>query len=224
METGSSSELGLDWNDPGIDRVFADGVSSYLESGDPDALAGIVRATESRLRAYLHLRCPDADAIDDLVQETYLRSFQKLDRLEDHGRLRAFLFGVARNVAREYYRKADRDMRIIDRYQREMAPVLARISEPDHGGEETSMVSRRQVLAGCMERLSEEHRTLLTRRYVDDVDASELSRQSGLSAGGMRTLLRRLRLQLQDCVRSQLALQAQFSRFRQPTASRIPGQ
>ena len=209
MNSGSSSELGMNWNDPGLDRAFADSVSSYLETGDPDALAGIVRATEPRLRGYLHLRCPDVDAIDDLVQETYTRCFQKLDRLEDHQRMRAFLFGVARNVAREYYRRVDRDMRIIDRYQREMAPVLARVSEPGHVGRETSMVSRRRALAGCMKRLSEEHQVLLTRRYVDGVDASELSRQVGLSAGGVRTLLHRLRLQLQDCVRNQIALQGQ---------------
>lgn len=206
----SSRELGFDWSDPRLDRVLGDSVAIYLKSGDPEALAAIVRATEPRLRAYLYLRCPDAGAIDDLLQETYSRSFQKLDRLEDPERVRAFLFGVARNVAREHYRRTDRDMRIIDRYQREMAPVLARISEPDHVGEETSLVARRRVLAGCMQRLSEEHRLLLTRRYVDGVDAGELSRDSRLSAGGVRTLLRRLRLQLQDCVRSQLALQGEL--------------
>ena len=47
-----------------------------------------------------------AAGADDLFQETILRAFQSLDRLEQRDRFGAWLFGIAANLARWWWRGA----------------------------------------------------------------------------------------------------------------------
>ena len=56
------------------------------------------------------MRASDSDAIDDLVQVTFLRAFQSAVRF--HGRsARSWLYGIAVNVVREHARKEIRRKR-----------------------------------------------------------------------------------------------------------------
>src|SRR5262249_26051946 len=49
----------------------------------------------------------DAEA-DDALQEPFIRAFQMLDRVEDPGKLRAWLYAIARRVCSEHRRSARR--------------------------------------------------------------------------------------------------------------------
>jgi RNA polymerase sigma factor (sigma-70 family) len=68
---------------------------------DPDARAGfeqLFRETRTDLLAYVMRRSQSAEDAADVLAETYLIAWQKLDAIPSGERARLWLFGVARNL------------------------------------------------------------------------------------------------------------------------------
>lgn len=57
------------------------------------------------LRRFIRGRVSDEHAADDLLQETFLRIHRNLGTLQDADRLAAWVYQIARNVVRDYYRQ-----------------------------------------------------------------------------------------------------------------------
>src|ERR1700759_4409936 len=76
---------------------------------EAEALASL----DSLYRAALRLTRNPADA-EDLVQETYLKAFRASDRFEPGTNLRAWLFTILHNTARNRVRERARDAVAID--------------------------------------------------------------------------------------------------------------
>src|SRR3989442_7762970 len=68
---------------------------------------------DSLYRTALRLTHNPADA-EDLVQETYLKAFRSADRFEPGSNLRAWLFTILHNTARNRARDRARDLVTID--------------------------------------------------------------------------------------------------------------
>src|SRR5437773_11090533 len=76
---------------------------------EPEALALV----DSLYRTALRLTRVPADA-EDLVQDTYLKAFRAADRFEPGTNLRAWLFTILHNTARNRVRDRARDTVAID--------------------------------------------------------------------------------------------------------------
>jgi RNA polymerase sigma-70 factor (ECF subfamily) len=75
--------------------------------------AGLLDQVDSLYRTALRLTHVPADA-EDLVQETYLKAFRAADRFEPGTNLRAWLFTILHNTARNRFRDQARDAVTID--------------------------------------------------------------------------------------------------------------
>jgi RNA polymerase sigma-70 factor (ECF subfamily) len=74
---------------------------------------GILEAVPS-LRAFATSLSGNLDRADDLVQETMLRAFTKIDSFEPGTNLTAWLFTILRNIFRSEYRKRKREVEDAD--------------------------------------------------------------------------------------------------------------
>jgi RNA polymerase sigma-70 factor (ECF subfamily) len=82
-------------------------VAEAAAAGDPLAAAALVRATQSDVWR-LCTALGDAQAADDLTQETYLRAFAALHRFEGRSTLRTWLLSIARRVCADAIRSRRR--------------------------------------------------------------------------------------------------------------------
>src|SRR5688572_9187586 len=73
--------------------------------GEVDAFADLVRAHHPAVRVFLASHLRDAGAIDDLVQDVFLRAFDRLNTMREGTAFRAWLLGIARNRALEHLRE-----------------------------------------------------------------------------------------------------------------------
>ncbi|MBU2583184.1 MAG: sigma-70 family RNA polymerase sigma factor [Alphaproteobacteria bacterium] len=62
------------------------------------------------MRAFALSLCGSADRADDLVQETLVKAWNKLDSFEDGTNLKAWLFTILRNTYFSQYRKGRREL------------------------------------------------------------------------------------------------------------------
>jgi RNA polymerase sigma factor (sigma-70 family) len=74
-------------------------------SSEPEMFEALYRATRADLLAYALRRSANAEDAADVLSETYLTAWRKLEEIPSGDDARLWLFGVARNVLR---RSADR--------------------------------------------------------------------------------------------------------------------
>lgn len=70
---------------------------------DPDAFDLLVDEYAPRLRGFLRRMVHGSD-LDDMVQEVFLRVVRTIGQYEESGRFDAWLFQIARNLARDRHR------------------------------------------------------------------------------------------------------------------------
>jgi len=79
-----------------------------IRRNDPDAWRQLIARYEGRLRAFVHRRIKNADACDDLVQDTFLGFFNSLPHYDDKRELQTYLFTIASYKLTDYLRKLGR--------------------------------------------------------------------------------------------------------------------
>jgi RNA polymerase sigma factor (sigma-70 family) len=83
-----------------IDRNQADArLVARIRAGDADAFEQLVAHYQAPLFRYLRGFVGDVEHARDLLQDTFLRAYQSIDRLEDSSLLRSWLYRIAHNLA-----------------------------------------------------------------------------------------------------------------------------
>ena len=77
-----------------------------MKNGDDGAVENFVRKYYPKIFQYCLLHIRDRGDTEDLTQETFLKFFQSLERYQHRGKCSAFLYAIASNACRDYYRKA----------------------------------------------------------------------------------------------------------------------
>lgn len=90
----------------------------------PDAFATLYDRTQPALYRFAYSLAGNHTGAEDLTAETYRRALTNLHRYEDRGRpFEAWLFTIARNLARDGGRRAGRELPLMDHDQPVEAPA-----------------------------------------------------------------------------------------------------
>ncbi|MFI5663700.1 sigma-70 family RNA polymerase sigma factor [Streptomyces sp. NPDC051684] len=82
--------------------------------GDGDAVEHFVRALQWDVRRFVTYLAKDAQAADDLTQDTFLRALTSLHRFEGRSSARTWLLSIARRVVADSLRHAAARPRVAD--------------------------------------------------------------------------------------------------------------
>jgi RNA polymerase sigma-70 factor, ECF subfamily len=132
---------------------------------------------------YFVRRCGDRATAEDLTSETFLAAMDAARKQNPPQITVPWLIGVARHKLADHYRR---------RHDRFTVPVaeLPEPIEPDDGWDaELDRIVAEAVLA----RLSEQHRTVLALRYLDDRSVPECAELIGRTVHATEALLVRAR-------------------------------
>nr|WP_310794774.1 sigma-70 family RNA polymerase sigma factor [Streptomyces sp. TLI_171] len=141
----------------------------------------------------LHLVGGDRQRAEDVVQETLVRAWRHLDRLDtEHGSLRPWLATVARRIVVDGHRgDLARPREVPD-------SVLERLPAED----ELDRTLRLMTITDALDSLSEAHRRTITETYLRGRTPTEAAPVLGVPAGTVRSrlhyALRALRLALEE--------------------------
>lgn len=130
---------------------------------------------------------------EDVVQETMLRAWRNVGRLDDaQGSVRSWLFTVARNIVIDEWRSAR------GRSEQLFAEVPDAVIEPDR----TDQLVGSWVVMEALRRLTPEHRAVIGLCYYGGVSVAEASRRLGIPEGTVKSrthyALRALKLALAE--------------------------
>lgn len=153
-----------------------------VTSGDRRAFGELYDRYVRLVRTVVSSATNDLAVIDDLTQEAFLRAYQRMDRLRDGDGFKSWLFGVAKNVAREHRRKRSRD-----RHQ---------FVEPEIAGDVSDVVvleneDELRLVLQELDRLPDNEAIALRLFFLEEYDADRTAQTLGLSRSGVYAILKR---------------------------------
>ena len=163
---------------------------------EAEALASL----DSLYRAALRLTRNPADA-EDLVQETYLKAFRASDRFEPGTNLRAWLFTILHNTARNRVRDRARDAVAIDSEVVDKAADAPPPGGASAGAAETpeSLLMRETLapeLQAAIDALPEAFRQAVWLRDVEEFSYAEIAAMLSIPIGTVMSRISRGRQML----------------------------
>ena len=78
-----------------------------MRNGDDQAINDFVRKYYPMILRYCHLHIQDTGCAEDLTQETFARFFRTLHQYQHYGKAANYLYVIAGNLCRDYYKKLD---------------------------------------------------------------------------------------------------------------------
>ncbi len=162
-------------------------------AGDPVAFQAIFQRYARPVMAFIYNLVGDRPRAEELTQETFLRAYRGLERMQESTRLSTWLFGIARNVAREAMRDRRRNLRLVVLDEGASNALHDARSGPDDRflADELHRAIRRSL-----DDLSEDQRTVFVLKMLHNMRYHEISVITGSSIGKLKTDLHRARQQL----------------------------
>ncbi|MGW0904068.1 RNA polymerase sigma factor [Streptomyces sp. NPDC002853] len=171
-------------------RVVDEGaVIARVRAGEAEAYAELVRAfTGVALRAAVALGA-GADA-EDVVQQAFFKAYCSLGRFRDGSAFKPWLLSIVANETRNTVRSAVRQRSLVGREAAlaEAEPLIPESADPAVAALRDE---RRAALLAALDRLSEEHRLVVTYRYLLEMDEAETAQALGWPRGTVKSRLNR---------------------------------
>jgi RNA polymerase sigma-70 factor (ECF subfamily) len=177
-----------------LERLDAVSEADVTFEMDEDAFRAFYDRTARALWNYLSRMTGEAQAADDLLQESYYRFLRCRGAWESEAHRRAYLFRIATNLVRDGQRRSRRG-RIVP------------LPDSDHSmlgatdGDVAESAATRTDLRRAMSRLKPRERALLWLAYAQGHAHTEIAETLGVKTGSVKLLLFRARRKLATLLR-----------------------
>ena len=172
-----------------IERILA---------GDENAFASLIRKYEKQVHAQALRHINDFQIAEDIVQETFLQVYQRLETLEDPKLFPKWLYVIVNHLCIAWHRKnrlqtqplEETDISEIETeaYSRHVASEHAK----------TTAEAQRDLVQKLLAKLKESDREVITLHYFEEMTSSEIGTFLGISENTVKSRLHRARQQLKQ--------------------------
>lgn len=154
--------------------------------GDPAAFTALVRLYDPQLRAYAFRLLRDAALMDDALQNAYLSAFRAIRRFRGDASFKNWMYRIVHNACIDLIRKRRNDAELF-----ESAALTDDVA--------TAGAARLDLVA-AFDRMSVEHRAVLTLIDVEGLDYGEAADILAIPVGTVRSRLSRARTAMRDAL------------------------
>ncbi|MFA5513259.1 MAG: sigma-70 family RNA polymerase sigma factor [Candidatus Kapaibacterium sp.] len=174
-----------------------------ISSGDVNAF-GILQNKYKRVVASLIRKMiKDEDDIDDLVQETFIKAYNALDKYKSEYTFSAWIYRIASNSCIDFLRKKRLNVVSIDK------PISVNSDDDDNLYIEIEDFSNRpdvellnrerySALQNAIDSLPEKYKLIIKLRHEEELDYNEISKRLEMPLGTVKAHLFRARKLLLD--------------------------
>ena len=162
-------------------------------AGDAEAFRLIFERYSRPVISFIFDMVDDRALAEELTQETFVRAFRAMRTMRRETKLSTWLFGIARNVARESLRARIRAVRHVDLEDK----AVTDLSDPKPAPVD-SVLSKElnEVIRRSLSALDEDKRLVFTLKVLHQQSYEEIAEITGFSIAKLKTDLHRARLEM----------------------------
>ena len=161
--------------------------------GDQEAFRLIFERYSRPMISFIYDLVSNREVAEELTQETFVRAYRSLRTLREETKLSTWLFGIAKNVARESLRARARDDRHVD-----LADKLV-LNLSDRGPVPVKQLLNKElneVIQNSLALLDEDKRLVFTLKVFQQCSYEEIAEITGFSIPKLKTDLHRARTEM----------------------------
>jgi RNA polymerase sigma-70 factor, ECF subfamily len=147
-----------------------------------------------RLRGFILQRVHNPADVDDILQEVFVRIYQRLATIRDTDRLQSWIFQIARNVIIDYYRKAARQPKFTSE---DALETLTMDDTPEVFNQEMAT-----CLRPLLEHLPAPYREAVQLAELEGITQRAIAQELGISVSGMKSRVQRGRQKLKELLQT----------------------
>ena len=167
------------------------------ENHQYEVFIGNFTKNEQNLRRFLRSLLPSWEGVDEVLQETALVLWRKIEHYDPSTEFIKWACVVARFEALAYRRKMARDRLV---FREDLFKLIAEEAQDELEGASLE----RSNLQKCLSELPADQKRFVLLAYTPGVKVKELANQEGSSPGAFYMRLKRIRHQLLNCVERKL--------------------
>ena len=164
------------------------------------AFVSEIAQSQPMMRAYLAKLLANSSSTDDVLQEANKIVWIKREAWDPETPFLKWAYRVCYFQAKAYLRDLGREKLV---FNEELFEVLA-----EESPREIAPGLRAEALDGCLKKLDPRRRDLILRHYHPNETLKLMAEELGVPANSLSQQLRRLRMQLHDCIQRTLSSQA----------------
>ncbi|HYK91139.1 MAG TPA: sigma-70 family RNA polymerase sigma factor [Acidobacteriota bacterium] len=190
VRTLSSPKLGV--------REDVQGILIRARAGEADAFHAIFIRYSKPVLSFIYSLLGNRAQAEELTQETFIRAHRRLSSMHSDSQLSTWLFGIARNVAREAIKEKYRDQRKVV-----LDGAVSRTLRDSRTGPDDRLIAGElnQAIYNALTSLTEDYRAVFVLKIMHRMRYVEISRITGSSVGKLKTDLHRARMQMQQSLK-----------------------
>lgn len=194
-----AGELGA--TPPGTLMNSAEDLIARVRSGDQQAFQLIFDRYSRPIISFIYDITNDRELSEELMQETFVRAYKNLGTLRGDAKLSTWLFGIAKNVARESFRTKERATRNVELDNEAVTELRDGKLPPDD-----SLINKELngVIRDALSRLDDDKRLVFALKVFQQQSYEEIAVITGFSIAKLKTDLHRARLEMRRLVRPYL--------------------
>ncbi len=159
------------------------------------------------LLSFAMLKLRNLELAKDLVQDTFVSAYSKIDSFEQRSSLRTWLTAILNRKIIDHWRKAE------TRYTDPASQFFEQETKHKHWLENTihhsdfenieSEIERSesyQELHDCIDTLPSKWKGIVTSKYLDEAESEEVCKEYEISPSNLWVIVHRAKLLLRDCL------------------------
>jgi RNA polymerase sigma-70 factor, ECF subfamily len=168
------------------EQVYEQLLVLRCQAGDEEALGELIGRYSPGLRFFLRKIAAQADSADDLLQETWVDVYRKINRLERPESFKAWLYRIARD-------KAYRELR---RLPGRPASINELQQDPITTEEISFSADEAEAVRAALDQLPAEQRDVLVLRFMEEMSYEQIAEVIGCPIGTVRSRIHYAKLSL----------------------------
>lgn len=161
----------------------------------------LVTQSQRTLYAVLWSLLRNAHDVDDVLQETNAVLWQKAGEFDETREFLPWALRIAQFQVLAFRKRQQRTRLVFD-------DQLVQTLVDEYLVNAQQVEPRRRALNECLQKLPDEHRTLVMRRYEPGGSVNDMAAEQGRSPKAVSEMLRRIRAALLECIQRTLAREA----------------
>jgi RNA polymerase sigma factor (sigma-70 family) len=169
--------------------VADDALVTSIVDGDRDAFTTLYDRYGDRIYDFCYSMLHDAAEAADVTQDTFLMAFEKLDKLRDRGKVKSWLYAVARNDCLKRIRRRSREVASSD--------ALEDLVAEEEIDERSDSNILRELVWSAAEGLAPRDQALLDLHVRQGLNGQELADAVGVNVSNVYVMVNRLKAQFE---------------------------
>lgn len=177
---------------PSMEAESDDGLIRRLQEGDRAALDALMRRHHAPLSRFVHHYLHDSQAVDDIVQESFIRLFLKAKGFRFQSTPRTWLYQIAINLCKDHRRKHRQVFAPLDAEAMEFEALVPGVDEQIQHKRDLVKLSK------AIDRLPHKLKTALILFAVEERSQGECAALLGITPKALELRVYRARKLLAD--------------------------